>query len=214
MRDRPIVPDRVPGGYPIGYLVALALELVPVAGAALALLIVAGTLRLPVPVPVALVQLNLKLPAEVVARWRAAAEAAGERSIRDWLVKVTAAGPGADPAAALGLEARLAALEEKVAALVRDRDSAPPPLSACAESIPRPGEPTSPDRGSGAADRPGGEAITTPEVARLLGMQTNTLTERIRRRHGGIGFELSGWRITSRATPPTGGPPQWLWERL
>ena len=180
---------------------------------ALALLIVAGTLRLPVPVPVALVQLNLKLPAEVIARWRAAAEAAGERSVRDWLVKITTAGPGADPAAAPGLEARLAALEKQVATLAGDRDFASAPLSARAESIPHPGEPVSPARVKREVNA-GGEVITTPEVARLLGMKTNTLTERIRRRHGGIGFEESGWRITSRATPPTGGPPQWLWERL
>lgn len=202
------------------------------AGVALALLIVAGTLRLPAPVPVALVQLNLKLPAEVIARWRAAAEAAGERSVRDWLLAITTAGPGADPAAAPGLEARLAALEEKVAALAGDRDSAPPPLSACAESIPHPGEPASPDRGIPAVlevaplpDRrltpdEAAQLVTNQQVMQELDLKsdaslTNWIAREAKRRGGSaIGSDYRGFRLRGKGLIPNGPRSVWLWERL
>lgn len=207
------------------------------AGVALALLIVAGTLRLPAPVPVALVQLNLKLPAEVIARWRAAAEAAGERSVRDWLLAITTAGPGADPAAAPGLEARLAALEEKVAALAGDRDFAASPLSARAESSPcpgepGPGEPASPARGIPAVlevaplpdrrltpDEAAG-LLTVQQVARALNLRsdasvTNWIAREAERRGGSaVGSDYRGFRLRGKALLPAGSRPGWLWERL
>lgn len=145
----------------------------------------------------ALAQLNLKLPPEVLAQWRAQAAAEG-LSVRDWLIArlapaAGAAGPDlADRVEAL--EARLAALEQRPARAPRPAPAAPP-----AAPLPPP------------ADLPA-DGIETAALAELLGLKRPTFNARIARAGGPRpGLELNGWRCLGLRSPDRGGPPRALW---
>lgn len=150
----------------------------------------------------ALVQLNLKIPPEVAEAWRAAAAAAGHRSIRDWLVAITSTGPAA-PAAAPDLLARVDALEAAVAALQR---------------LPRSGGSPSPDRAMPppppAASRviearPDG-ALVSVDLARRLGITADALN-RFAATKGPGAVHRCGWKVVGKVSASS-GVDRWLWS--
>jgi hypothetical protein len=156
---------------------------------------------------VALAQLNLKLPPEVLAQWRAQAAAEG-LSVRDWLLATLApaAEPQAGPAGLLerlqALEATLAELAGTVAQLQQTRpprSPRPAPAAPPAAPLPIP------------ADLPA-DGIESAALAQLLGVKRGTFNARIARAGGPReGLELEGWRCLCLRTPARGGPPRALW---
>lgn len=145
----------------------------------------------------ALAQLNLKLPPEVLAQWRAQAAAEG-LSVRDWLIArlspaAGAAGPDlADRVEAL--EARLAALEQRPARAPRPAPAAPP-----AAPLPPP------------ADLPA-DGIETAALADLLGLKRGTFNAKVIRNGGPRpGLVLEGWRCLGMQPSKRGGPPRARW---
>jgi hypothetical protein len=144
---------------------------------------------------VPLQQINLKVTPEVAEAWRAAAAAAGHRSIRDWLVAITTAGPG--PAAAdPGLEERVVRLESLVESLVA-----------------RSGDGPSPDRVMSAAPsteaRPDG-AMVSVELAKLLGITSSALNG-FATSYGPGAVHRSGWKVIGKVSAPS-GIARWLWS--
>lgn len=155
-------------------------------------------------------QVNLKLPAEVAAHWRAQAAAEG-LSVRDWLVSITAptAEAPAGPAGAAALADRVAALEAATAELrealgrLQPRPPRPPrsprPAPAAAPPAPPP------------ADLPAC-SLETAALADRLGVKRGTLNARIARLGGAApGLVIDGWRCMGSRTPERGGPPRAVW---
>lgn len=147
----------------------------------------------------ALAQLNLKLPPEVLAHWRAMAEARG-LSVRDWLI----AEVGGAPAGAPSLDERVADLEGRLSALEQ--------RPAVVRRLPRPAPSPAPlpvDLELG--DLPA-EGIETAALAALLGVKRGTFNARISRMGGPReGLEVDGWRCVAVRTPDRGGPARGLW---
>lgn len=153
-----------------------------------------GTVSIPAPYPVPLEQLNLKLPPEVLADWRARASAEG-CSVRDWLLVIT--GSQARPKA--DLEARVEALETALAALQSHRSPAP------AEPRPQP-----PALHTEAGVAPPAGAVTSRELAELLKVDPSAPNKWASKY--GPGEVWRGWRLLGRSTEPTrNGQPPWLW---
>ncbi len=152
-------------------------------------------------------QLNLKLPAPVLALWRAKAAAEG-LSVRDWLINVTGA-PTAPQVAATGdpglaervaaVEAAIADLAGQVAALV----ALPSPSFKAAASEAMEAE----------LAELGGDGIPTAELAIRLGIKRASLNTRITRL-GGVrpGLAIDGWQCVGLAPTPRGGPPRACWQ--
>jgi len=156
-------------------------------------------------------QINLRLPADLVGRFRVLAKESG-RSLNviaaealeqrlQALASATGKHPEADPSTD-----RLDALDQRVTAL-EARAAAPP--TRVTRSTPdrvappvRTGDPISPDG-----------AITTAVLAERLGIRRHTLNARLARLGGAReGLELpDGWRCVGKVAPPQGGPKQWCW---
>jgi len=107
------------------------------------------------------------------------------------------------PASRSDLDQRLDAVERRLDAL----------------EAPAPARPASPKQGTAApperlvAATQAGEAITTAELAELLGIKRRSFNERLRRGGGAqVGLVVEGWRCVGQFTPPAGGPLRWLWE--
>lgn len=162
----------------------------------------------PVPdwVPMALVQLNLKLPASVLADWRRRA-AAQELTVRDWLLSVTSSpdAPLAGPEAA-AVRQTLQDLDQRLQALERAPTAVPASVAAAAPSS-RPDPVSDPPA---LADADG--VIESSELARILGLKRGTLNARIARLGGPVaGLMLDGWRCLGLRHPHRGGPPRAVW---
>ena len=145
------------------------------------------------------IQLNLKMPAPLVARLRE--EAAAEGITITALAERRLAGgyPVASPQLPDPVADRLAALEGRVAALEVDRSPRP---SRRGVELPAPIE---------AEQAEPGTRLTTPELAELLGVGRKALGNWVARNQPGA--ERDGWRLVERVRPVAGGPPQWTWER-
>ena len=112
--------------------------------------------------------------------------------------------PGQLATVSTELAEQLAALTKRVEALEAERPAAkpappqkgiaPPPSQAKPPAIP-------------------GEALTTAELAELLGVKRNSFNERLRRSGGAqVGLVLEeGWHCIGQTPGPNGGPPRWLW---
>jgi len=152
-------------------------------------------------------QINLRLPADLVGRFRVLAKESG-RSLNviaaealeqrlQALASATGKHPEADPSTD-----RLDALEQRVTAL--EARAAAPPTRVTRSTPDRvaPGDPISPDG-----------AITTAELATVLGIRRHTLNARLARLGGAVvGLELpDGWRCVGKVAPPQGGPKRWCW---
>ena len=150
------------------------------------------------------IQLNLKMPPELVARLRE--EAAAEGITLTALAERRLAGGylAATPQLSDPVADRLAALEERVVALEAERS--PRPSKRVEELLATPVAAAPHDRGM-----PVGERLTTPELAELLGVGRSALNNWISRNQPGA--ERDGWRLVDRVRPAAGGPPQWTWER-
>jgi hypothetical protein len=158
---------------------------------------------------VALQQLNLKLPAPVLALWRAQAAAEG-LSVRDWLISVTGA-PTAPQVAAAGdpeLAERVAAIEAAIADLGGQ--------VAALAALPSPHAKAAPPevREAQLAEL-GGDGIPTAELAIRLGVKRASLNTRITRQ-GGVrhGLIIDGWQCVGLAPTPRGGPPRACWRPI
>lgn len=168
-------------------------------------------------------QLAIEVPSDLLQRLRAHATAT-DRSVsalvRRWIeaglsgeLQAVAATP-----AGTGLADRVEALELAVVELQKQGSGSPPRKPA---RQPLPSKP--PESGpvplvDGSRITPSGDApdgaITTAELAEVLGMKRGSLNERIRRAGGArLGLELEGWCCVGSRTPGAGGPPRWLWER-
>jgi transcriptional regulator with XRE-family HTH domain len=158
---------------------------------------------------VAKIQLNLKMPAPLVARLREEAAAEGitltalaERRLAGGYPAATSQLP--DPVAD-----RLAALEDRVTALEVDRSPRP---SRRGEELLVPTPVAEAPHGRGTPDPTSvGDRLTTPELAELLGVGRSALNNWVARNQPGA--ERDGWRLVERVRPAAGGPPQWTWER-
>jgi len=109
---------------------------------------------------------------------------------------------------------QLAALAKRLEALEAERPAARPasPKQGTA-SPPKQGAAPSPSQAKPPAIP--GEAITTAELAELLGMKRNSLNERLRRTGGAqVGLVMEGWRCVGQSAPPEGGPLRWLWQQV
>ena len=145
------------------------------------------------------IQLNLKMPAPLVARLREEAAAEGITLTALAERRLSGGYPAATPQLSNPVADRLAALEDRVMALEVDRS--PRPSRRRGELlVPIEAEQAEP-----------GMRLTTPELAELLGVKRNTLNNWVAR--NGPGDERDGWRLVDRIRPAAGGPPQWTWER-
>ena len=100
----------------------------------------------------------------------------------------------------------LAALAKRLEALEAERPAAKP-------ASPKQGTAPSPSQAKPPA-LPGG-AITTAELAELLGVKRNSFNERLRRSGGAqVGLVLEeGWHCIGQTPGPNGGPARWLWQQ-
>lgn len=147
----------------------------------------------------ALQQLNLKLPPEVLTDWKQRAAADG-LSVRAWLLAALA--PAVAAPAADGLVARVEALEAAVARLAAAPRALPPLAPAAPAAV-------APALAGGPLP---GEAITTGQLADLLGMRRPSFNARVSRAGGlRVGVEVSGWRCVGLQPADRGGPPRGLW---
>jgi hypothetical protein len=165
---------------------------------------------------VAKIQLNLKMPAPLVARLRE--EAAAEGITLTALAERRLAGgyPVASPQLPDPVADRLAALEERVLVLeARGVRRAAPAASKPVEQLllatlvaeaPH-------DRGDGAAASPVGERLGTTELAKLLGIGRSALLNFASKRPDGSVFR-GEWRLAGRVVLPMGGPRRIVWERV
>lgn len=159
-------------------------------------------------------QINLKVPEQVAAHWRAQAAAAGV-SVRDWLVSITAptaTAPAAPAAGADGpeLAERVALLEAATAelrdalALLQAGPPRPPRSPRPAPAAPRAAAPPP-------ADLPA-DGIETSALADLLGLKRGTFNARVLRAGGPhAGLVLDGWRCLGLQPADRGGPPRARW---
>ena len=145
------------------------------------------------------IQLNLKMPSELVARLREEAAAEGITLTALAERRLSGGYPVAIPQLPDPVADRLAALEDRVTALEADRSPRP---SRRGEELLVPIE---------AEQAKPGTRLTTPELAELLGVTRNALNNWVARNRPGD--ERDGWRLVERVRPAAGGPPQWTWER-
>jgi len=150
--------------------------------------------------PVAKIQLNLKMPPELVARLREEAAAEGITVTALAERRLSGGYPAATPQLSDPVADRLAALEERVVALEADRSPRPSRRRGEELLVPIEAEQAEP-----------GTRLTTAELAELLGITRNALNNWISRNQPGA--ERDGWRLAERVRPAAGGPPQWTWER-
>ena len=144
------------------------------------------------------IQLNLKMPPELVARLREEAAAEGITVTALAERRLSGGYPAATPQLSDPVADRLAALEERVVALEADRSPRPSrrgrellvPIEAQAEP---------------------GTRLTTPELADLLGVGRSALNNWVARNQPGA--ERDGWRLVGRGRALAGGHSPWLWER-
>jgi len=148
---------------------------------------------------VAKIQLNLKMPPELVARLREEAAAEGITLTALAERRLSGGYSAATPRLSDPVADRLAALEDRVMALEAGRSPRP---SRRGE------EPLVPIE---AAQAEPGKRLTTPELAELLGVGRKALGNWVARNQPGA--ERDGWRLMERIRPAAGGPPQWTWER-
>jgi hypothetical protein len=160
--------------------------------------------RFPV-LAVPLQQINLRVPAELLARLRVLARESGlslnlvAAAAFEQHLQAAASTAHKHPQAPASTDPRIAALAARVEALEAALRPAPPaPLPSPAAPPPLSGEP-----------------IATPRLAEVLGLQRRALNERLRRLGGAReGLAVRGWVCVGHAPPaPTGGPRQWLWQR-
>lgn len=144
------------------------------------------------------IQLNLKMPPELVARLREEAAAEGITLTALAERRLSGGYPAAISQLPDPIADRLAALEERVVALEADRSPRP---SRRGEELLVPIE---------AEQAEPGTRLTTAELAELLGVGRNALNNWIARNQPGA--ERNGWRLVERIRPAAGGPPQWTWE--
>ena len=152
-------------------------------------------------------QLNLKLPAPVLALWKAQAAAEG-LSVRDWLINVTGA-PTAPQVAATGdpgLADRVAAVEAAITDLGRQ-------VAALAALPSPPAKSAPPEVREAQLSELGGDGIPTAELAIRLGVKRASLNTRITRQ-GGVrhGLIIDSWQCVGLAPTPRGGPPRACWQ--
>lgn len=160
------------------------------------------------------IQLNLKMPAPLVARLRE--EAAAEGITITALAERRLAGgyPVAIPQLPDPVADRLAALEQRVLVLeARGVRRAAPAASKPVEQLllATPVAEAPHDRGT-PDPTPVGDRLTTAELAELLGVGRSALSNWIGRNRPGA--ERDGWRLVEQVRPAAGGPPQWTWERV
>ena len=145
------------------------------------------------------IQLNLKMPPELVARLREEAAAEGITLTALAERRLSGSYPAAISQLPDPVADRLATLEERVVALEADRSPRP---SRRGEELLVPIE---------AEQAEPGTRLTTAELAELLGVGRNALNNWVARNQPGA--ERNGWRLVERIRPAAGGPPQWTWER-
>jgi hypothetical protein len=148
---------------------------------------------------VAKIQLNLKMPPELVARLREEAAAEGITLTALAERRLSGSYPAAISQLPDPVADRLAALEERVVALEADRSPRP---SRRGEELLVPIE---------AEQAEPGTRLTTAELAELLGLTRNALNNWVARNQPGA--ERDGWRLVGRGRALTGGGSPWLWER-
>ena len=150
--------------------------------------------------PVAKIQLNLKMPPELVARLREEAAAEGITLTALAERRLSGGYPAATPQLSDPVADRLAALEDRVMALEVDRSPRPSRRGGEELLVPIEAEQAEP-----------GTRLTTPELAQLLGLTRNALNNWVARNRPGD--ERDGWRLVGQTRPAAGGPPRWVWER-
>jgi hypothetical protein len=148
---------------------------------------------------VAKIQLNLKMPPELVARLREEAAAEGITLTALAERRLSGSYPAATPQLPNPVADRLAALEDRVMALEVDRSPRP---SRRGEELLVPIE---------AEQAEPGTRLGTVELAALLGLSDSTLKHWARRNEPGA--ERDGWRLVGRMRLRAGGPPRLVWER-
>lgn len=151
------------------------------------------------------VQLNLKMPADLVARLKR--EAQQQEITLTALVERRLAG---DYPPARSLDQRLDALEARLAALERGHhQSAPAPTSAApAAANPLPARRLTPEEAA--------TLLPLPAVARELGLKSNASITNWIARNGhaaAVGKEFRGWRLRGKGLLPDAITPGWLFER-
>jgi hypothetical protein len=146
------------------------------------------------------IQLNLKMPPELVARLREEAAAEGitvtalaERRLAGGYLVAT------DPVDEQVAD-RIAALESRVLALEAGRSSRP---SAAPTPVAKAPWPTN------VAD----ERLGTTQLAKLLGIGRSALLNFAGKNPDGSMFR-GEWRLVGRFALPVGGPPRIIWERV
>ena len=157
-------------------------------------------------------QLAINCPAPLLERLRAAATERGTTVTTLVLAWVEAGLDAGLDAPRSGLDQRLdpsrPGLDQRLDAVERRLD---------ALDAPAPAKPASPNRETApsparASAAPAG-AITTTELAELLGIKRGSFNERLRRGGGAqVGLVMEGWRCVGQSAPPEGGPLRWLWE--
>lgn len=147
--------------------------------------------------PVAKIQLNLKMPPELVARLREEAAAEGITVTALAERRLSGGYPAATPQLSDPVADRLAALEDRVTALEVDRSPRPSRRGELLVPIEAQAEP--------------GTRLTTPELAGLLGVGRSALNNWAGRNQPGA--ERDGWRLVGQTRTAAGGPPRWAWER-
>jgi hypothetical protein len=155
--------------------------------------------------PVPLQQINLRVPAELLARLRVLARESGlslnvvAAAAFEQHLQAAASTAHKHPEAPASTDPRIAVLMARVEALEAAlRPAVPSPPAHSEPSPPLSGEP-----------------ITTPQLAEVLGIRRQALNERIRRLGGAReGLAVRGWVCVGQAAPGgSGGPPRWLWRR-
>ena len=169
------------------------------------------------------IQLNLKMPPELVARLRQ--EAAAEGITLTALAERRLAGgyPVASPQLPDPVADRLAALEQRVLVLEADRSSRPTkPVEQLVLATPVAEAPHArrllARAESGAAHAqhepvPAGERLGTTQLAKLLGIGRSALLNFASKNPDGSMFR-GEWRLVGRFTLPMGGPRRIVWERV
>lgn len=146
------------------------------------------------------IQLNLKMPPELVAQLREEAAAEGITLTALAERRLSGSYPAAISQLPDPVADRLAALEDRVVALEVDRSPRPSRRRGEELLVPIEAEQAEP-----------GTRLMTADLAELLGVTRNALNNWVARNQPGA--ERDGWRLVGRGRALAGGGSPWLWER-
>ena len=160
------------------------------------------------------IQLNLKMPAPLVARLRE--EAAAEGITITALAERRLAGgyPVASPQLPDPVADRLAALEQRVLVLEADRSRDRGATSKRVEQLLATPVAEAPHAGGAGAPPPAvGDRLGNTQLAKLLGIGTSALLNFACKHPDGSVFR-GQWRLVGRVASARGGPHRIVWERV